>query len=144
MKPLNWGMEDPTTLARVFQRLVLHLRTHNWLIYRSLLTAGLLPCSTHLGCKQCQLNYWPCSCWQGIFPPVISFTFEEDISWIWCLFAWCERAQCFLLLCWVAICLIREVPALQDPTDQTGLDNYMVHQLDGTQNEWGWCKQKVS
>ena len=33
--------------------------------------------------------------------------------------------------------------ALQDPTDQTGLDNYMVHQLDGTQNEWGWCKQKV-
>ncbi|XP_075109210.1 enolase-like [Nicotiana tabacum] len=37
-------------------------------------------------------------------------------------------------------------PALvgKDPTDQTGLENYMVHQLDGTQNEWGWCKQKVS
>ncbi|PHT36512.1 Enolase [Capsicum baccatum] len=36
-------------------------------------------------------------------------------------------------------------PALigKDPTDQTGLDNYMVHQLDGTQNEWGWCKQKL-
>ncbi|KAM3325024.1 enolase [Capsicum chacoense] len=36
-------------------------------------------------------------------------------------------------------------PALvgKDPTDQTGLDNFMVHQLDGTQNEWGWCKQKL-
>ena len=32
----------------------------------------------------------------------------------------------------------------QDPTDQTAIDNFMVHQLDGTQNEWGWCKQKVS
>lgn len=32
---------------------------------------------------------------------------------------------------------------LQDATDQTGLDNFMVHELDGTQNEWGWCKQKV-
>ncbi|XP_015088120.1 enolase [Solanum pennellii] len=36
-------------------------------------------------------------------------------------------------------------PALvgKDPTDQTGLDNFMVHQLDGTQNEWGWCKEKL-
>lgn len=36
-------------------------------------------------------------------------------------------------------------PALigKDPTDQTALDNYMVHELDGTQNEWGWCKQKL-
>ncbi|KAK4348415.1 hypothetical protein RND71_031170 [Anisodus tanguticus] len=36
-------------------------------------------------------------------------------------------------------------PALigKDPTDQTGLDNFMVHELDGTQNEWGWCKQKL-
>ena len=33
---------------------------------------------------------------------------------------------------------------LQDPTDQTKIDNYMVQQLDGTVNEWGWCKQKVS
>lgn len=32
---------------------------------------------------------------------------------------------------------------LQNPTDQTGIDNFMVQQLDGTQNEWGWCKQKV-
>ncbi|KAJ0877212.1 putative phosphopyruvate hydratase [Helianthus annuus] len=31
----------------------------------------------------------------------------------------------------------------KDPTDQTGLDNYMVQQLDGTKNEWGWCKQKL-
>ncbi|CAA3007728.1 enolase [Olea europaea subsp. europaea] len=36
-------------------------------------------------------------------------------------------------------------PALigKDPTDQAGLDNFMVQQLDGTQNEWGWCKQKL-
>ncbi|XP_073157384.1 enolase [Henckelia pumila] len=36
-------------------------------------------------------------------------------------------------------------PALigKDPTDQTGIDNFMVQQLDGTQNEWGWCKEKL-
>ncbi|XP_076896859.1 enolase-like, partial [Bidens hawaiensis] len=36
-------------------------------------------------------------------------------------------------------------PALvgKDPTDQTGIDNFMVQQLDGTQNKWGWCKQKL-
>ncbi|XP_058069014.1 uncharacterized protein LOC131240226 [Magnolia sinica] len=33
---------------------------------------------------------------------------------------------------------------LKDPTEQTGIDNFMVQQLDGTVNEWGWCKQKVS
>ena len=35
-------------------------------------------------------------------------------------------------------------PALigKDPVDQTGIDNFMVHELDGTQNQWGWCKQK--
>ncbi|KAE8781171.1 Enolase 2 [Hordeum vulgare] len=30
----------------------------------------------------------------------------------------------------------------KDPTTQTELDNFMVQQLDGTKNEWGWCKQK--
>ncbi|KAK1272354.1 Enolase [Acorus gramineus] len=36
-------------------------------------------------------------------------------------------------------------PALigKDPTQQTEIDKYMVQQLDGTQNEWGWCKQKL-
>ncbi|VAI12276.1 unnamed protein product [Triticum turgidum subsp. durum] len=36
-------------------------------------------------------------------------------------------------------------PALvgKDPTAQTELDNFMVQQLDGTKNEWGWCKQKL-
>jgi len=36
-------------------------------------------------------------------------------------------------------------PALigKDPTEQTQIDNFMVQQLDGTVNEWGWCKQKV-
>ncbi|KAG5109022.1 hypothetical protein JHK84_045929 [Glycine max] len=35
-------------------------------------------------------------------------------------------------------------PALlgKDPTKQTEIDNFMVQQLDGTVNEWGWCKQK--
>ena len=31
----------------------------------------------------------------------------------------------------------------QDPTQHTAIDNLMVQQLDGTINEWGWCKQKV-
>ncbi|KAG4936052.1 hypothetical protein JHK82_050334 [Glycine max] len=30
-----------------------------------------------------------------------------------------------------------------DPTQHTAIDNLMVQQLDGTINEWGWCKQKV-
>jgi enolase len=32
----------------------------------------------------------------------------------------------------------------KDPTEQVDIDNFMVQQLDGTSNEWGWCKQKVS
>ncbi|GAV92321.1 Enolase_C domain-containing protein/Enolase_N domain-containing protein, partial [Cephalotus follicularis] len=31
----------------------------------------------------------------------------------------------------------------KDPTDQVGIDNFMVQQLDGTVNVWGWCKQKL-
>ncbi|KAI5080056.1 hypothetical protein GOP47_0005535 [Adiantum capillus-veneris] len=36
-------------------------------------------------------------------------------------------------------------PALvgKDPTNQKEIDNFMVHELDGTKNEWGWCKQKL-
>ncbi|CAL5323058.1 unnamed protein product [Camellia sinensis] len=36
-------------------------------------------------------------------------------------------------------------PALigKDPTEQTKIDNFMVQELDGTVNEWGWCKQKL-
>ncbi|KAL3754091.1 hypothetical protein ACJRO7_001353 [Eucalyptus globulus] len=36
-------------------------------------------------------------------------------------------------------------PALvgMDPTEQAVIDNIMVQQLDGTRNEWGWCKQKL-
>jgi len=30
-----------------------------------------------------------------------------------------------------------------DVTDQTGIDNLMVQTLDGTTNEWGWCKAKL-
>ncbi|KAM7252564.1 hypothetical protein ACFE04_008073 [Oxalis oulophora] len=36
-------------------------------------------------------------------------------------------------------------PALigKDPTKQTEIDNFMVHEIDDTVNEWGWCKQKL-
>ncbi|KAG6509224.1 hypothetical protein ZIOFF_034615 [Zingiber officinale] len=36
-------------------------------------------------------------------------------------------------------------PALigKDPTEQVEIDNFMVQNLDGTSNEWGWCKQKL-
>ncbi|KAF4676875.1 phosphopyruvate hydratase eno2 [Perkinsus chesapeaki] len=36
-------------------------------------------------------------------------------------------------------------PALigKDVTDQAGIDKLMVEELDGTQNEWGWCKAKL-
>ena len=36
-------------------------------------------------------------------------------------------------------------PALKglNVTDQTKIDKKMVEEVDGTQNEWGWCKQKV-
>merc|ERR1719265_1739050 len=31
----------------------------------------------------------------------------------------------------------------KDPTKQKELDKMMVEELDGTQNEWGWCKSKL-
>jgi enolase len=31
----------------------------------------------------------------------------------------------------------------KDETQQSELDKYMVETLDGTQNEWGWCKKKL-
>jgi enolase len=36
-------------------------------------------------------------------------------------------------------------PALvgKDPVKQQEIDDYMVQELDGTTNEWGWCKQKL-
>lgn len=30
-----------------------------------------------------------------------------------------------------------------DPVEQTKIDNFMVQELDGTQNDWGWCKSKL-
>ena len=30
-----------------------------------------------------------------------------------------------------------------DPTKQKEIDDLMVQKLDGTQNEWGWCKKKL-
>lgn len=36
-------------------------------------------------------------------------------------------------------------PALlgKDPCDQAAIDKLMVEQLDGTKNEWGWCKSSL-
>jgi enolase len=31
----------------------------------------------------------------------------------------------------------------RDPAKQKELDDFMVQELDGTKNEWGWCKQKL-
>jgi hypothetical protein len=48
---------------------------------------------------------------------------------------WCPKHMKAILLWWIMF---------QDPTEQVEIDNFMVQQLDGTSNEWGWCKQKVS
>ncbi|KAL5226939.1 hypothetical protein ABZP36_015204 [Zizania latifolia] len=31
----------------------------------------------------------------------------------------------------------------RDPMSQAEIDNFMIQQLDGTKNEWGWCKQEL-
>ena len=49
--------------------------------------------------------------------------------------------------CLAAVANVNNVisPALKgmDCTQQVQIDNKMVRELDGTQNEWGWCKQKL-
>ena len=49
--------------------------------------------------------------------------------------------------CLQAVKNVNEVisPALKgmDCTQQEKIDRFMVEELDGTQNEWGWCKQKI-
>jgi len=49
--------------------------------------------------------------------------------------------------CLQAVKNVNEVigPALigMDVSDQVGIDKKMVEHIDGTQNEWGWCKSKM-
>jgi len=49
--------------------------------------------------------------------------------------------------CLEAVKNVNEVlsPALKgmDVTQQESIDRKMVEEVDGTQNEWGWCKQKI-
>jgi enolase len=49
--------------------------------------------------------------------------------------------------CLKAVANVHELlhPALKgmDVTQQVKIDRKMVEEIDGTQNEWGWCKQKV-
>jgi enolase len=46
--------------------------------------------------------------------------------------------------CLQAVANVNDIisPALvgMDVTDQNKIDRMMVEELDGTQNEWGWCK----
>lgn len=49
--------------------------------------------------------------------------------------------------CLAAVKNVNEIisPALKgmDVTRQEKIDRFMIEELDGTQNEWGWCKQKL-
>ena len=72
------------------------------------------------GCRECQFHHWTSLDWQGNIWKLISLLDLE--------------LQRVIDLMWVF---------LQDPTEQVQIDNFMVQQLDGTVNEWGWCKQKV-
>lgn len=49
--------------------------------------------------------------------------------------------------CLAAVANVNNIisPALKgmDVTKQVQIDNKMVQELDGTKNEWGWCKQKL-
>ena len=49
--------------------------------------------------------------------------------------------------CLAAVANVNNIisPALKgmDCTKQVQIDNKMVQELDGTKNEWGWCKQKL-
>jgi len=49
--------------------------------------------------------------------------------------------------CLLAVSNVNDIisPALKgmDVTHQVQIDNKMVREVDGTQNEWGWCKQKI-
>lgn len=49
--------------------------------------------------------------------------------------------------CLKAVANVNQIlaPALKgmDVTQQSKIDKKMVEEIDGTQNEWGWCKQKI-
>lgn len=49
--------------------------------------------------------------------------------------------------CLLAVANVNDIlsPALKgmDVTHQTAIDKKMVEEIDGTQNEWGWCKSKL-
>lgn len=49
--------------------------------------------------------------------------------------------------CLKAVANVNDIlsPALKgmDVTQQEKIDRFMVEEVDGTQNEWGWCKSKL-
>lgn len=83
-----------------------------------------------IGCWQCERHHRPGIDWKGIL-------FSESNLFLKLLFFDIGRASHSCVFYSSLYCF------LQDPTQQTAIDNFMVHELDGTQNEWGWCKQKV-
>lgn len=76
------------------------------------------------GCRECQFYHWTSLDWQGNIWK-FNFLFSLYMPSI-------TNSDWWLM--WVF---------LQDPTEQVQIDNFMVQELDGTVNEWGWCKQKV-
>lgn len=79
-----------------------------------------------LGCGKCKFNHWTCFNWQGKSNNFISIFFLLSVNMS-------EVYIVHSIFCGIS----------KDPREQTKLDNFMVRQLDGTVNEWGWCKQKV-
>lgn len=66
---------------------------------------------------------------------LVQLSLARFVTCSWDIFVNCDfflYMNCNFLCCF-----------MQDPTKQTEIDNFMVQQLDGTVNEWGWCKQKV-
>lgn len=99
------------------------------------------------GCRECQCNNWTSTDWKGMWNIVNLVLRNVEF------FALVGLNNCFKLLRQQRLGWIKWLtyytwnmlfPLLQDPTAQTEIDNFMVQQLDGTVNEWGWCKQKVS
>ncbi len=99
------------------------------------------------GCEQCQHHHCTCPCWQGNFYSLFGQT-KSRIIWVcWALkrtnksVDWAREA--FSVLGFISSSWFECLLEMQDPTDQSGIDLFMVRELDGTQNEWGWPKAKV-
>lgn len=93
-----------------------------------------------LGCFECERYHWTSIGWEGTWC-TLPFSFS-----VWCLifviyeFKLFEQSGLWTIR---PLTICKYNAFLKDPTAQTEIDTFMVQQLDGTSNEWGWCKQKV-